>query len=73
MEVSKAREEVGAKVPDWSHPLNVVSNLSFPPTPRTGLGQVWNRSGRSECASFSFCLTAMYASLEEVGGVTRAV
>ena len=25
-----AREGVGAKVPDWSHPLNIVGNLSFP-------------------------------------------
>jgi len=30
-----AREGVGAKVPDWSHPLNIVGNLSFPQTPRT--------------------------------------
>ena len=30
-----AREGVGAKVPDWSHPLNIVGNLSFPQTSRT--------------------------------------
>ena len=42
-----ARGEVGAKVPDWSHPLNIVSNLSFPQTPRTSPEKV--RSERTCC------------------------
>ena len=65
-----AREGIGAKVPHWSHPLHIVGNLSFPQTPRTSPEKV--RSKRT-CYFLKLWLTSMYASLVEVGGVTRAV